>query len=111
MDISLFRLLVRYLALVFLIASILTKEWFYLMKTKQSILIKIGIFGYCNDEECFLYKENHSIFILKNRFYILANFIDNYSSIFAYLYFQLKISNFKNNFYKNYIKNVQYFYL
>lgn len=58
LDISIFRFFIRFFALVFLLSSLFTKEWFCLTKFKESIMIKIGIFKYCNEEECFRYEEN-----------------------------------------------------
>lgn len=66
-DISRFRLLVRFTTFLFLFSSLFTKEWFCLTKIKESIMIRIGIFRYCNEEECFKYEENYSkyLYIIK----------------------------------------------
>lgn len=60
-EISFFRLLIRSLSLFFLFSSTFTKDWFIIANIKNSILVKIGIFRYCNDLECFTYRENPSI--------------------------------------------------
>lgn len=65
LDISLFRIFIRIFTLVFLISSLFIKEWFCLTKLKESIMIKIGVFKYCNEDECFPYRENFSKYFIK----------------------------------------------
>lgn len=99
LNVSSFRLFIRITSFAILISSLFTKEWFCLSKVTDSLLIKVGLFRYCDEDQCFSFPETSSkyfnikFFKINTRYnFIMANngFCINFiiNNVFCDIFFQ-----------------------